>query len=111
VRSWAENPYRQRKITAHELLITYLWDYLDQQGYRKLPDRKKWVFCEITAWAITGLEEKLVKKCWPWITKTEKWPLKHNYPELVPLQKKLRPLYEKRSDFKDYAKKALSVIS
>lgn len=111
VRSWAENPYSQRKITAHELIITYLWDYLDKQGYKKLPDKKKWAFCEITAWAITGLEKRLVQKCWPWITEAEKWPLKHNYPELIPLQKKIRPLYEKRTSFKRYAEKALKVIT
>jgi len=110
VRSWAENPYSQRKITAHELIITHLWDYLDKQGYKKLPDKKKWAFCEITAWAITGLEKGLVQKCWPWISAGEKWPLKHNYPQLVKFQKKIRPLYEQRSNFESYVKKALKVI-
>jgi len=111
IRSWAENPYTQRKITAHELLITHLWDYLDRHGYKNLSDESKWAFCEITAWAIAGLEEKLIKKCWPWIAESERWPLRHNYPQLVGLQKKIRPLYERRSSFKSYTEKALRVIS
>jgi hypothetical protein len=109
-RIWSENPYTQRKITAHELLITYLWDYLDKHGYRDLSSTHKWAFCEISAWAITGLDRQLVNKAWPWISEDERWSLTHNYPQLVTIQKRARPLYEGRIDFGTYAKKLVTLI-
>ena len=110
IRIWAENPYFQRKITGHELIISHLWNYLDENGYADLPDVKKWAFCEISAWAITGLDKKMVEKCWPWIFGNMIWPLKHNYPHLVKTQVKARPLFEKRTTFKQYTDRLVDIL-
>jgi hypothetical protein len=46
-------------------------------------------------------------KFWPWITEKEKYPLNHNYLELYNLQKKLKPIYQKKKNFKEFLKKAI----
>lgn len=110
VRSWTENPYAQRKITAHELLITYLWDYLGEHAHCNLSSTQRWAFCEISAWAITGLDDKLVRKAWPWISDSERWPMEHNYPQLVAAQRRAKALYEKMTDFDAYSEKLITII-
>jgi len=112
VRTWRENPYSMRKITAHELLISYIFTIFErdfQLQKENLTQKQKWALAEISAWAITGLEKKMLK-FWPWITEEEKYPLNHNYPELYNFQKKLRPIYEKKKNFKEFLKKGIKII-
>jgi len=107
IRSWMENPYTMRKITAHELLISHLFTIFEEDfKEEKLSDKQKWAIAEISAWAITGLEKKMLK-FWPWISEREKYPLDHNYPQLYKLQTKLKPLYLSKKNFKGFLEKAI----
>lgn len=99
-----------RKITAHELLISHLFTIFKKDFQKEnLTDKEKWALAEISAWAITGLKKRMLK-FWPWITKEEKYPLNHNYPELHNLQKILRPRYEKKKSFKEFIKESIKII-
>lgn len=89
-----------RKITAHELIISHLFSIFEKDFKNEnLSDKEKWALAEISAWAITGLEKKMLK-FWPWISEKEKYPLNHNYPTLYKLQKLLRTKYKKKKTFK-----------
>jgi len=110
IRTWRENPYLMRKITAHELLISHLFTIFER-NFRdeKLTNKEKWALAEISTFAICGLEKELLK-FWPWISEKEKYSLNHNYPELYNLQKKLKPIYEKKKNFKEFLKRAIKII-
>jgi len=110
IRSWKENPYTMRKLTAHELLISHLFTIFKKDFQKEnLTNKQKWALAEISAFAICDLEKKMLK-FWPWIAEEEKYPLTHNYPELYKLQKKLRPEYEKKKNFKEFLKESIKII-
>ena len=110
IRTWRENPYSMRKITAHELLISHIFTIFERDFKKEnLTDKEKWALAEISAFAITGLEKKMLK-FWPRISEEEKYPLNHNYPELYELQKKLKPIYERKKNFKEFLQKAIKII-
>lgn len=110
IRTWQENPYTMRKITAHELLISHIFAIFEKNFQKEnLTDKEKWAISEISVWAITGLEKKMLK-FWPWISEEEKYPLNHNYLELYKLQKILRPKYEKKKNFKEFLKESTEII-
>lgn len=110
IRSWNENPYTMRKITVHELIISHIFTIFERDFQKEnLSNKEKWALAEICAWVITGLEKRMLK-FWPWITEKEKYPLSHNYPELYELQKKLKPIYEKKKDFKEFLRKSIKII-
>jgi hypothetical protein len=99
-----------RKITAHELLISHIFTILERDFKEEnLSNKQKWALAEISAWAITGLENKMLK-FWPWLTEEEKYPLNHNYPELYKLQKVLKLKYEKKKNFKGFLKKSIQLL-
>lgn len=102
-RIWSENPYTMRKITAHELIITHIFFIFhhNKNIFGKIDDRKIWAIAEISAWCLTGLERKLIR-LWPWITKEQRFPLKHNYPQLYSLQKKLKKIYIRKGNFRSF---------
>lgn len=106
-RIWRENPYTMRKITAHELIIPHIFNIYEVLGIRdKVSDEKIWQIAEISGWALTGLDKDFVK-LWPWISEQEKWYYTHNYPQLVPLQKKLKPMFLKRRNFSRFLEQAI----
>jgi hypothetical protein len=111
VRTWKENPYYMRKITAHELLISHLFTIF-RRDFKKeeLTNREKWALSEISAFAITGLEKRMLG-LWPWVSEEQRYPLNHNYPELYELQRMLRPAYDKKKDFKNFLEEAVRTIS
>ena len=110
IRSGKENPYIMRKITAHELLISHIFTIFEKDFKKEnLSDKQKWALAEISAFAITGLEKKMLK-FWPWISEEEKYPLNHNYPELYRIQKVLRSKYEKKRNFKKFLEQAIKII-
>ncbi len=101
-RTWKENPFAQRRITAHEIILAHYFS-IHRNIYPEsgLKERQIWALAEIAAFALTGLELKL-KKFWPWDTRgcyTD-----HNYPELVDLQLKLKEPFLKRKSFDEYIK-------
>lgn len=101
-RTWKENPFTQRRITAHEIILAHYFSiirkYYPNSG---LVDKQIWALAEIAAWALTGLESRLTK-FWPWETKD--YYVDHNYPELVNLQLKLKTPFLKRKNFDEYIK-------
>jgi len=110
IRTWQENPYLMSKITAHELLISYIFTIFERDFKKEnLTNKEKWALAEISAWALTGLEKKMLK-FWPWISEEEKYPLNHDYPQLYELQKKLKWRYEKKKNFKEFLKKSIKII-
>jgi hypothetical protein len=111
VRTWQENPYLMRKITAHELLISHIFTIFERDFKEEnLTDKQKWALAEISAFAICGLEKKMLR-FWPWISEEEeKYSFNHNYPELYKLQKILRPKYEKKKNFKEFFKESIKII-
>jgi len=110
IRTWRENPYSMRKITAHELIISHIFTIFERDFQEEnLINKQKWALAEISAWAITGLENKMLK-FWPWISGEEKYPLNHNYPELYNLQKRLKPIYVKKKNSKGFLQKAIKIL-
>jgi hypothetical protein len=109
-RIWSENPYTMRKITAHELLISHIFTIFERDFQKeRLTNKEKWSLAEISAFAICGLEKKMLK-FWPWITEKEKYPLNHNYPELYDLQRKLKLIYKKKKTFKEFLREGIKII-
>lgn len=101
-RWWRENPYLQRFITAHEILLAHYFS-IHQNIFPDsgLADRQIWALAEIAAIALTGLEEDL-RKFWPWVK--DRYRINHNYPQLVDLQLKLKEPFLKRESFDEYVK-------
>lgn len=90
VRSWKENPFTQRRITAHEIIISHFFSYIYEK-YPEIKDRHKiWELAEIFTFVITGTDE-VMTKFWPW-DKSGSYT-DHNYPELVKKQKALTKIY------------------
>jgi hypothetical protein len=111
IRGWNENPYLMRKITAHELLISHIFSIFEKKDFAKynLDNNKKWKIAEISAFAICGLEKKMIE-FWPWIREEEKYPLNHNYQHIYKDQKNLKSFYENKKSFKSFLEKAIEGI-
>lgn len=107
VRSWKENPYFMRRITAHELILSHYFEiykrYYQSAG---LKDEQVWVLAEIAAFALTSLNP-IVKKFWPWNTE---YYTNHNYPHIVDIQNKLKSIFLKRKNFDEYIEKGIALI-
>lgn len=100
IRWWRENAYTQRRITAHELILSHYFDiYKHHYAGESLSDKQVWALAEIAAFALTSLHP-ICKSFWPW--DRSGYYYNHNYPELVGLQKKLKPLFLKKKDFDEY---------
>lgn len=103
-RRWSINPDTQRPVTAHELTLSHFWSIMEKNDIAKdWTDDKKWQYSEILSWCLLGLDDDFYK-FWPWLPQSHRFPLNHNYPDLVPLQKKLRTIYLKQKDFKVFLK-------
>lgn len=86
VRHWDRNPYTQRRITAHEIIIAHFFNIVRRMK-TIYPDNEIWKLAEVYAFAITGLD-RTMRSFWPW-DKSGNYT-DHNYPELVEYQKKLQ---------------------
>ena len=107
VRQWKENPYFMRRITAHELILSHYFE-IYKRNYKEesLTDGQVWALAEISAFALTSLT-KDVKKWWPW--NTEHYT-NHNYPYIVGLQNKLKPIFIKSKNFNEYIKQGIKLV-
>lgn len=107
VRSWEENPYSMRRITAHELILSHYFEiykrYYKEEG---LKDGQVWALAEIAAFALTSLTPE-AKKFWPWNTE---YYTNHNYPHIVKLQNQLKNAFLRRKNFDDYIKAGIKLI-
>ena len=106
-RRWSINSDTQRPVTAHELILSHFWSIMEKNDKaKKWSDDKKWQYSEILSWCLLGLDDDFYK-FWPWLPQSHRFPLNHNYPELVPLQKKLRAIYLKHKNFKSFLEQIL----
>lgn len=107
-RWWKENSYTQRRITAHEILLSHYFT-IHRRMYKNsgLSDEQIWALAEIFAFAVTGLEKK-VMKFWPW--DTNGYYTNHNYPHIVKLQKALKEPYLERKNFDEYVRKGIDLV-
>ncbi len=107
-RWWKENPYLQRRITAHEILLAHYFsihrNYFKDSG---LVDKQIWALAEIAAFALTGLESEITK-FWPW--DKSGYYTNHNYPHIVELQNQLRDPFKNRKDFKEYIETGIKLV-
>lgn len=100
IRGWNENPYSQRRITAHELILSHYFEIYKRNYSRyKLSDNQVWTLAEIAAFALTSLPKE-VKKFWPW--DFSGYYTNHNYPQIVSLQKKLKTVFLNKKNFDEY---------
>jgi len=108
VRGWKENPFTQRRITAHEIIIHHYFEmYRHSFSHHKLSENQVWALAEIAAWALTSLTEES-QKFWPW--DRSGYYYSHNYPELVELQKKLKNPFLKRKSFNEYIETGIGLV-
>jgi hypothetical protein len=107
VRHWRENPHHMRRITAHELILSHYFE-IHKRHYKDegLKDGQIWALAEIAAFALTSLT-KDVKKWWPWNTE---YYTNHNYPHIVEIQNKLKPIFLKRKNFDEYIKEGIKLV-
>lgn len=107
-RWWKENPYTQRRITAHEIILAHYFSiYRHHFNKSGLTDRQVWALAEIAGFALTGLEKRL-QKFWPW--DTSGYYTNHNYPQIVELQNQLLEPFLKRNSFKEYVEKGIELV-
>jgi len=107
IRTWKENPYSMRRITAHELILSHYFE-IHRRHYKDsgLTDRQIWALSEIASFAITSLDPK-VKEFWPWHTD---YYTNHNYPNLVELQNDLKEVFISMKNFDDYIQKGIELV-
>lgn len=108
VRWWRENPFYQRRITAHELILSHYFEiYRHNYSDEGLDDKQVWALAEIAAFALTS-SSLSIKKFWPW--DHSGYYYEHNYPEIIPLQKKLKQPFLKKRSFDEYIKKGIVLV-
>jgi hypothetical protein len=106
-RRWSINADTQRKVTAHELVLSHFWNMLENNTISKeWPNDKKWQYSEIFSWCLLGLDEDFYI-FWPWLLKSHLFPTNHQYKNIIPLQNKLKKLYLKCHNFTDFFEKAI----
>jgi len=107
-RWWKEDYDKQRRITAHEILLAHFFS-IHRNLYKDsgLTDRQIWALAEIFAFAMTGLEPQITK-FWPW--DESGYYTNHNYPDIVDLQNELREPFLKRKSFDEYVKKGIELV-
>lgn len=107
VRIWKEDPYKMRRITAHELILSHYFEiYKRHYSNEGLKDDHVWVLAEIAAFALTSLTDE-VKKFWP---ENTEYYTNHNYPHIVKMQNELKSAFLKRKSFDEYIKKGISLV-
>ena len=109
-RSAFEDPQDQLRISAHEILMSHIWSIM----FKKYPESKKdkymhyWGLNEIATTAVLGLENSINKL---WTLKMQGYnKYLSNYPQLKPLQEKLKTIYLNSAKFDGFLDQGLSLI-
>lgn len=107
-RWWREDYDKQRRITAHEILLAHYFSiHRNLYNDSGLKDRQIWALAEIFAFAMTGLDEDL-RKFWPWDDRG--YYTNHNYPQIVELQKALEKPFLERKSFNEYVLRGIKLV-
>lgn len=107
-RWWKEDALKQRRITAHEILLAHYFS-IHRNNYKNsgLNDKQIWALAEIFAFAMTGLDKDM-RKFWPW--DNTGYYTDHNYPEIVDLQLALKSPFLTMKSFEEYVSKGISLV-
>jgi len=106
VRTWEENPYYMRRITAHEIILSHYFE-IHRRHYNDsgLTDGQIWALAEIAAFALTSLTPE-IHKFWPWNTC---YYTNHNYPHVVDLQNELKEVFLNKN-LKEYIQTGIALV-
>ena len=106
IRSWKENPYSMRRITAHELILSHYFE-IYKRHYKKenLTDGQVWALAEIAAFALTSLTPQ-AKLFWPW---DNDYYTNHNYPHIVDIQNELKEVFLE-NNFDEYIRAGIDMV-
>lgn len=110
IRSAYENPEDQKRITAHEILMTHIWNIFDERHPEAEEDPKLhfWALNEISTIAILGLEPSLNIL---WTEKKQGYDqYLANYPQLEKLKKELKEAYLNKRSFLEFIEEAMRKI-
>lgn len=104
---WRDNPYMARRYVAYELILSHYFE-IQKRHYKDsgLTDGQIWALAEIAALALTSLTPE-AKKFWPWDVE---YYTCHNYPHIVALQNKLKPIFLKRKSFDEYIEQGIKLV-
>ncbi len=113
IRGAFEDPKEQLRITAHEILMSHIWNILfelypeSEESADK--DMHYWAINEITTVAILGLEESLNAL---WTDKLKGFDnFLSNYPQLNKLKMELKEMYKSKKNVKDFLDRALDHLN
>ncbi len=108
MRIYTEDPYRMRRITAHELILSHYFEiYRRYYNSESLTDGQVWALAEIAAFALTSLTSE-AKSFW----QNAEYYTNHNYPHIAKLQNDLKPIFlesMKMKDFDYYIKRGIEL--
>lgn len=106
VRRWNFDPDQQRRITAHEIIISHFFSLMREKYPNKLTEQQIWQLAEIFAFIITGLDQ-VMTSFWPW-DKSGSYT-DHNYPEIIDLQNKFTKIYQEEG-FKAFVEIGMELV-
>ncbi len=111
IRSIFEDPEDQKRITAHEILMSHIWNIMfDSFGDKAKQDSYMhyWGLNEIATTAVLGLESEM-NDLW---TQNYKGYDNYlgNYPQLKKLQNKMKDVYLAKNSFTDFLNEGISII-
>ena len=101
IRKSGENPIEQRRITAHEIVLSEVFQ-ICRKYYSKeqIDEWKVWAIAEITT--VLLLDNQDLLQYWGSYIPQQNYFSRSNYPQLAELEEHLRIAYKKRSNFKEY---------
>lgn len=104
---WNNNPYLVTQGVAHELILSHYFEII-KRHYKneKLKGGQIWGLAEIASIALMSLTKKS-RELWPWYPE---YPTRHNYPQIVYIQLKLKDKFIKRKNFNEYIKEGIKLI-
>ena len=106
VRRYNFDPDKQRRITAHEIIISHFFSLMKSKYPDELTDQHIWQLAEIFAFIVTGLDQ-VMTSFWPWDTSGAYTD--HNYPEIADLQLKLTKIYQEE-DFRSFISEGIKLV-
>lgn len=108
VRGWKENPYMQRRVTAHELILSHYFEiYRRNYSDQGLTDGQVWALAEIAAFALTTIPKE-IRKFWPWFWAGSS--VLEDHPNIIKLQMKLKESFINRKNFDEYIMTGIKLI-
>lgn len=104
---WGTNPYLLTSGVAYELILAHYFKII-KKHYKEenLSDRQIWALGEVCALALTSLTKE-AEKFWPW---NHGYTTKHNHPQIITIQNKLKQPFLKRKNFDEYIKQGIKLV-